>query len=167
MNEPYRFWLNEFELLRAVNVVSRQRGGCHVGHVGRVYWRPGKVSVGATFRNQWLISAELVDVARWTEITIPQWEIRLGFCQTSISRAPRGGFEVTVEPFPLSLCRTVDDAVAVVDCIFGKADARQDAADELWQRLTMEAAAIPVPLWRLTSIVREDALAYAQENRTI
>lgn len=125
MNETHQFWLNEFELLRAVNAVSKRYGGCNVGQVGRVYWRPDRVTTGATFRNQWLISLELSNATRFDANVPAQWEIRLGFCQTNITRAPRGGFEIVIESYPLSLCRTVDDAVAVVNCVFGKAQDRQ------------------------------------------
>ncbi len=162
-----RFWLNEFELLRAVNEVSRSHGGCRVGYVGHVYWREN-VSVGGTYRNQWLISAELVDLARWgNDEAVPQWSIRLGFCQTQIQRAPYGGFAIEVEPQVLSLCRSVDDVVQAVEAHFGKQEDRLCAAQRLWSRLKKEAELIPAPVWAMTAMVRGDALVYANETRTI
>jgi len=163
------FYLNEFELLRAVNAVSQTYGGTRIGEVGHVEWKK-PVWTGRTYRNQWLISAELLDESRGLfgeQDGRPSWSIRLGFCQTNITRAPKGGWAIEVKSDILALCRTVDDVVIAVEAHFGPGHARWRKADMLLTRLEEQAAVIATHAWNMTAHVHADALLYAMEKRTI
>jgi hypothetical protein len=126
------------QMLEAVNEINKRWGGCHIGLV-------------EGYRNQWLISAELRDTGsesifqvfrsfaamsgRSKEMAKIEEEtggtlywIRLGFCQTNITRAPDGGFTLKIEHDVLAKCRTVEHVIMYFRSMMGDAD------EQRWKR---------------------------------
>lgn len=175
------YWLNELELLRGVNAISQSWGGVHVGDLGMPDWRLSEdgreiedVWPGQTFRNQWLISAELKDNVPPGLNPVPlgrhHWSIRLGFCQTKIQNAPPGGFNVTWTG-TLKLAWSVDALVGLFEVMTTPRDQRRRSMwtwldQALAYRARMDDALRP-GLWDMSSLVREDALDYALANGQI
>lgn len=158
--------LTEFELLRALNEVSARYGGSRVGGAGMIeMWHEddGELRLsggGWTFRNQWLISVEL-------EGSFPEWTVRLGFCQTNITRAPRGGFELYVGSSLLALCNVADDVVDLVKCMFGTSAERQSSLENWYDHVTAwraQRTGTQAAVWEMNSLVRQAGLDVAVET---
>ena len=163
------FPLSEFELLRASNTISARHGGTHLGTIGSVNaWRKsdGEIELytGGTYRNQWLISVDLVDQAAPFGEAVPPghhaWQIRMGFCQTQIQRAPNGGFPLTIDSLLLSQCPTVEHVAQLFNCMRGKQDERQEKLSH-WYRQVQEwrEARTPIAV-DIRSFIREDVLRH-------
>lgn len=194
MPKTYNFLLNEFELLRGINQVSKQDGGSLIGwdgSVGAVGYepeyirddgtvRPGHVWTGGhTYKRNRLISIELKDEAvHQYRGDVPNgrhaWKIRAGFCQSQITRAPRGGFDLELEPSILQFATSVDDVYDLFYCQVGPFAQRQEKIRSWFDRCVEKAKAkyigIPAGFGLFTTmhnIVHEDALSYAMQERTI
>jgi len=171
-----RFLLSEFELLRATNHISKTWGGSRLGNIGQVgvyHDEDGRLrpDTCGTYLRQFLISVELQDDNAYPlpgEETVGKaWRIRMGFCQTNITRAPSGGFTLEIGPMALSLCGTVEHVVGLVECMLGNAPERENKL-ERWLdqviRWREERTAIALDI---TALIREDVLAHQMEEALI
>jgi len=155
--------LTRLELLEACNEISKKYGGTSLGCV-------------MGYRNQHLIAVELrdmtessrmfrmvaamkgIDDADLGDAEEEVW-IRLGFCQSTITRAPRGGFTLTIDYDVLCKCRTTAHVIGYFETMIGKA-AERDRKHELWKEM-VEAVEVDHPglrrAFRLTREVAEIA----------
>jgi hypothetical protein len=163
------FSLCEFELLRATNAIAKQWGGRRLGSVGEVemYADDGgqHLYTRGTYQNQWLISVELTDeAAPFGAKVAPQdhaWQIRLGFCQTTISRAPNGGWTLTIPSDLLCLCPSCEHVVDLFEAMLGAQEERQHKL-ELWhQSVTAWRERQQPIILAINAFIRPDALEYA------
>jgi hypothetical protein len=171
------FSLSEFELLRGTNAVSCQRGGCWVGNVGAVHaWtgEDGEVeadATGGTYRNQWVVSVELHDdAAPFGGDVAPgdhEWRVRTGFCQTSIQRAPNGGWSLELPKELVAMAPTVGHLQDLWGCQLGKSDERQAKLDRWLQSVQSWRENHQVFLLDMNALVREAALDYSMERALI
>lgn len=135
--------LTRLELLEACNRISLEYGGRALGCV-------------QGYRNQHLIAVELHDTSRWRPVGALlgrpdlfdedffalHW-IRCGFCQSTITRAPDGGFSLTIDYDVLCRCRTPDHVAAYFETWLGALAEREEKLCR-WERL-VDAARIAWP----------------------
>jgi len=163
--------LNEFELLRSVNQISQNDGGCHVGNVGSISaWKDEEgmhFNTYSTYRNNWCVAVELIDEARnlMGGKVAPgdhQWKIHAGFCQTSIKVAPNGGYPLLLPASLIALCPTCDSLLELWDCLKGKVNERKEKLETWYENIQRWEAQHEPILVQLNAMVNDAALEYAQ-----
>jgi hypothetical protein len=91
------------------------------------------------------------------------WQIRLGFCQTTISRAPNGGWTLTIPSDLLCLCPSCEHVVDLFEAMLGAQEERQHKL-ELWhQSVTAWRERQQPIILAINAFIRPDALEYATE----
>ena len=128
--------LSRYEILEACNDISKKYSGRNLGCV-------------QGYRNQWLISVELQDMRQFSmfgammsgftngenmfdDVRDHVW-LRFGFCQTQITRAPDGGFELQIEYDELCRCRTISHITMLFESWIGLVEDR-DRKYEQWEK---------------------------------
>jgi len=158
--------MTRYELLEACNDIAQRYGGRRLGCV-------------SGYRNQWLVAVELRDMQQMnsllrsvvalagkdpqaldlSEVEEHVW-IRLGFCQSSIQRAPDGGFTLTIDYDVLQRCRTRAHVMAYFQTMLGRAEERE-AKHREWEAM-VDAAAVENERLRAAFRLTQELQEYAE-----
>ena len=104
--------------IRPGDIIESLNGNTHSGACGFVYELGEQGQRG----NHVHITPDM-RVIRSPEYVFFFW-IRLGFCQTTVTRAPRGGFALEIGPDVLERCWTPEDVLRYFETWIGSAEER-------------------------------------------
>ncbi len=151
--------LTRTQLLEACNLISLKYGGSRVGCV-------------MGYRNQHLIAVELHDTRQINaalaaltgrEPEPGEFYIRLGFCQTHITRAPDGGWSIWIGPEVLERCWTPEDVLAYFETMIGRQKEREQKLRAWNERMARRGTNRDARVGAAVLAVREMQEALAEE----